>query len=262
MTVMTIANQKGGVGKTTTAINLATAMAAINKRVLLIDLDPQGNASTGLGISASERRGGVYQVITGEQTLSESVVSTSVPNLYVLPSTQDLSASEVELPHVDEGLYVLKKILNGHDFDFVIFDCPPSLGFLTINALIASQYILIPLQAEFFALEGMTQLLRTFRRIHNNYNPDLEILGIILTMYDSRNALAQHVEEEVRSYFPEHLFDSKIPRSTRVSEAPSHGLPVMVYDVKSHGSMAYIRLAKEILHKIRGMSHGHHSQVA
>ncbi|MDC0344917.1 ParA family protein [Alphaproteobacteria bacterium] len=251
MTIITIANQKGGVGKTTTAINIATAMAAVHKKVLLVDLDPQGNASTGLGVLPDQRRQGVYQLLSDQSSLEDLVVPTSVPHLSLLPATQDLSASEVELPHVENGLYILKEKLAQHTYDFIVFDCPPSLGFLTLNALIASTNILIPLQSEFFALEGLTQLLKTFRRVKSNYNPDLEVLGIFLTMYDGRNSLARQIEEEVESYFPEQVFKTKIPRSTRVSEAPSHGLPVMIYDIKSAGALAYIQLAKEILGRIQ-----------
>ena len=256
MTIITIANQKGGVGKTTTAINLATAIAAIRKRVLLIDMDPQGNASTGLGILPNMRKRGSYQFISGQAALDEVTIETSVPNLFLLPATQDLAAAEVELPHVDRGLFILRDRLKDHPYDFIIFDCPPSLGFLTLNSLIASSSILIPLQAEFFALEGLAQLMKTFRRVKSNYNQSLDILGIFLTMYDKRNSLAQQIESEVTSYFPEQLFAAKIPRSTRVSEAPSHGLPVMVYDVKSAGSLAYIQLAKEILGRLaKGNNH-------
>ena len=262
MSIITIANQKGGVGKTTTSINLATAIAAVGKKVLLVDTDPQGNASTGLGILHNQRAKGLYEVISGQTTLEEAIVETLVPRLFLLPATQDLSASEVELPHVDRGTYILYDLFQHHAYDMVIFDCPPSLGFLTINALVASDYILIPLQAEFFALEGLTQLLKTFERIKTNYNARLNILGLFLTMYDSRNSLAQQIEREVQIYFHDTLFRTKIPRSTKISEAPSHGLPVMIYDIQAPGSIAYIQLAKEILKRIKTRKNDNNEKAA
>lgn len=249
--IFSIVNQKGGVGKTTTAINIATAISSINKKVLLIDLDPQGNASTGLGIDNNDRVRNIYDVIIGQSKASEVIIKTKIPNLKIIASTVDLSACEVELVSIENREYMLKNSLSEivFDFDVIIIDCPPSLGLLTINALCASDSILIPMQCEFFSLEGLSHLLNTVGLVKDNLNQELQVSGIILTMHDRRNKLTEQVENDVRSFLGDKVYENYIPRNVRLSEAPSYGLPGVIYDSKSSGSVAYIKLAREILNK-------------
>jgi chromosome partitioning protein len=249
--IFSIVNQKGGVGKTTTAINIATAMAAIGKKILLIDLDPQGNASTGLGIDNEDRHNTIYEVIIGQIKPQEAILKTKIPNLKIITSTVDLSASEVELVNVENREFLLKNSLKEilAEFEVIIIDCPPSLGLLTLNALCASDSILIPMQCEFFSLEGLSHLLNTVGLIKDNLNQNLAISGIILTMHDKRNKLTEQVEEDVRNFLGDKVYESHIPRNVRLSEAPSYGLPGVIYDSKCTGSVAYLKLAKEIIKK-------------
>lgn len=249
--ILSIVNQKGGVGKTTTAINLAAALAILNKKVLLIDLDPQGNASTGFGIALSQRQKTIYEILIGECDIEQALIPTKFSDLKIITSTVDLSACEVELVGVEKREYLLRRALKNlvHNFDYILIDCPPSLGILTINALTASDSVLIPMQCEFFSLEGLSHLLTTLDLIKDNLNHHLTITGIILTMHDRRNKLTEQVETDVRGYLKEKVFHHVIPRNVKMSEAPSHGLPGVVYDSKCPGSIAYFGLAKEVLER-------------
>jgi len=247
-----IANQKGGVGKTTTAINLATALAAVGQRVLLIDLDPQGNASTGLGVDHSDRARSTYEILLGECGIADAVRPTAIPLLDIVPTTQDLSAAEVELAALADRSHRLDSALNavGDRWDICLIDCPPSLGLLTLNALVGARHLLVPLQCEFFALEGLSQLFNTVERVRGRLNPDLSIFGIVLTMFDRRNRLSEQVATDVRSVVGSRVFETVIPRNVRLSEAPSHGLPALVYDHRCPGSEAYIALAREVIGRL------------
>jgi chromosome partitioning protein len=247
--ILAISNQKGGVGKTTTAVNLSTALAAVDKRILIVDLDPQGNASTSLGIPAKDRATNSYHVLMGDAGLDDAAVATSVPNLYVVPSGVDLAGAELELVEVEHRQDRLRTAVAGagQAYDYVLIDCPPSLGLLTLNALVAADAVLVPLQVEFLALEGVSQLVRTIERVRESFNPDLEIQGIVLTMVDKRNNLSDMVESDVRGFFGDKVYSTVIPRNVRVSEAPSHGKPVLLYDFQSKGAQAYLNLAGEVL---------------
>lgn len=246
--ILSVANQKGGVGKTTTSVNLATALSAIGQKVLLIDLDPQGNAGTGLGIQRAGLRTSVYDVLFGDATVEEAVKPTKVPRLHVLPSSIHLSGAEIELVTTENREFRLKQALAETDqFDYVIIDCPPSLSLLTLNALVASHAVVVPLQCEFYALEGLSQLTKTIDRVKKAFNPTLDIHGIVLTMFDKRNKLSAMVSDDVRDHFQDKVYKTVIPRNVRLSEAPSYGLPAIVYDMGCPGARAYIALAKEII---------------
>jgi chromosome partitioning protein len=259
--VLALANQKGGVGKTTTAINLGTALAATGEKVLIVDLDPQGNASTGLGIDRRSRNRSTYDVLMRETPIRDAILETAVPRLSIVPSTMDLSGFELEIAHERDRAYRLRDALKGlnatpnggTEYGYVLVDCPPSLNLVTVNAMAAANSILVPLQCEFFALEGLSQLLKTVEQVRTSLNPGLTIHGIVLTMYDARNNLAGQVVADVRSFMGEKVYDTMIPRNVRISEAPSYGKPVLLYDLKCVGSQAYVRLASEIIQRERSL---------
>ncbi len=259
--VLVLANQKGGVGKTTTAINLGTALAAVGERVLLVDLDPQGNASTGLGVERKDRTVSTYGVLTGDHSMAEACRATSVPNLWVAPSTMDLLGLDLEIASHKDRAFKLRDALRrlsatpeGRRYSYVLVDCPPSLNLLTVNAMAAASSVLVPLQCEFFALEGLSQLLATVEQVRANLNPTLSIHGILLTMFDPRNNLATQVVADVRGIMGDKVYETVIPRNVRVSEAPSHGKPVLLYDLKCAGSQAYLRLASEVIQRERRLA--------
>jgi chromosome partitioning protein len=260
--VLSIANQKGGVGKTTTAINLGTALAAIGEKVLIVDLDPQGNASTGLGIDRRNRRCSTYDVLIGEAPMRDAILATAVPRLSIAASTLDLSGLELEIGSARDRAFRLRNALaqvntgSDNDYTYVLVDCPPSLNLLTVNAMAAANAILVPLQCEFFALEGLSQLIKTVEQVKETLNPDLTIHGIVLTMHDARNNLSNQVVADVREFMGRKVYDTVIPRNVRVSEAPSYGKPVLVYDLKCVGSEAYLRLATEVIQREKELRAG------
>lgn len=249
--VMSVVNQKGGVGKTTTAVNLATAMAAVGKRVLIVDADPQGNASTGFGVPRFERGTGCYELMFDGMSVEDVAVQTLIPNLSLITSSADLAGAEIQLVNVENREFRMRDALerSAKDYDYVLIDCPPSLNLITLNSLVASHGLLVPLQVEFYALEGMSSLLQTVDAVRARFNASLEIQGVILTMFDKRNSLSEAVASDVRAFFGNQVFETVIPRNVRVSEAPSHGKPVLLYDLKCSGSRAYMHLASELLRR-------------
>jgi chromosome partitioning protein len=251
--IISVANQKGGVGKTTTAINLAACLALSGKKVLLVDIDPQGNASSGLGVNLGENQKGIYELLGDEASLDQVIYPTDIETLKVVPANVDLAGAEIELVNREHREKVLYNALNGvnEEYEFVVIDCPPSLGLLTLNALAVSQSILIPMQCEYYALQGLSHLLKTLKRVRKSINPSLKVEGILLTMYDSRTLLAGQVESQVKKYFGEFLMKTVIPRNIRLSEAPSHGKPIILYASRSKGSDSYVELAQEVIQRTK-----------
>ena len=249
--VISIANQKGGVGKTTTAVNLSASLAVAKRTCLLIDCDPQGNATTGLGIDRSSLSKGIYELMLGPATEEDVVSETSLARLHLIGATSDLIGAEVEMVSLENKEFRLRERLAGmkDKYDYIFIDCPPSLGFLTVNALAAADWVLVPLQCEYFALEGLAQLLKTLRAVKRSLNPTLRLAGILLTMYDIRNNISRQVAEEIREHFKENVFETVVPRNVRLSEAPSHGKPIILYDMKCKGAQSYVDLAKELIGK-------------
>ncbi|MBQ9089442.1 MAG: ParA family protein [Alphaproteobacteria bacterium] len=256
--IFSVSNQKGGVGKTTTTVNLATALAALEKKVLIIDLDPQGNATVSVG--AKRRIGSLnsYSVLTGVDTLVDSVLETEIPYLYVLPASKELLGVDIELASAEQPQFYLKNALNEINmFDYIFIDCPPAVGLLTMNALVASDYVIIPVQCEYLALEGVADLMKTVQKVKKNFNPNLQLHGIVLTMFDGRSNLSKSIVSDVKEFFKDQVYDTLIPRNVRIPEAPSHGKPVMIYDIRSVGAKSYIRLAAEVLNREKElMAHG------
>jgi chromosome partitioning protein len=252
--IIAVANQKGGVGKTTTAINLATALAACGKRVLIVDLDPQGNASTGLGVERGDRRTGSYEMLIDGVSIAEATKPTNVPNMWIVPTTPDLAGAEIELIDLERREFRLRDALANAklSYDFILIDCPPSLTLLTLNAMVAADCVLVPLQCEFYALEGLSQLIKTIERVKQKLNPVLEIQGVVLTMFDKRSSLNEQVASDVRQHFGDKVYDTAIPRNVRIAEAPSYGMPALLYDIRCAGSQAYILLASEVLKREQG----------
>ena len=252
--IISVANQKGGVGKTTTAINLAACLALSGQKVLIIDIDPQGNASSGLGVNLRESQKGIYELLAGNASLDQVIYPTEIDTLKIIPSNVDLAGAEIELVGRDHREKILSMALNGvnAEYEFIVIDCPPSLGLLTLNALTVSQSVLIPMQCEYYALQGLNQLLKTLKRVQKSINPDLKVEGILLTMYDNRTLLTSQVENHVKKYFSEFLMKTIIPRNIRLSEAPSHGKPIILYANRSKGSDSYVELAQEVIQKTKG----------
>ena len=252
--IISVANQKGGVGKTTTAINLAACLALSGQKVLIIDIDPQGNASSGLGVNLRESQKGIYELLAGNASLDQVIYPTEIDTLKIIPSSVDLAGAEIELVGRDHREKILSMALNGvnAEYEFIVIDCPPSLGLLTLNALTVSQSVLIPMQCEYYALQGLNQLLKTLKRIQKSINPDLKVEGILLTMYDARTLLNGQVENHVKKYFSEFLMKTIIPRNIRLSEAPSHGKPIVLYANRSKGSDSYVELAQEVIQRTKG----------
>ena len=255
--IFSLSNQKGGVGKTTTTVNLATALAALRKKVLIIDLDPQGNATVSLGCQRRQGGQSSYTVLTGRYKASESVIQTNIPFLYILTASQELLGVDMELAEVSQPQFFLKKAISElTDFDYIFIDCPPAVGMLTMNALVASTSVIIPVQCEYLALEGVADLIKTIEKVKRHFNPTLKIDGIVMTMYDGRSRLSKSVVNDVKSYFKELVYETIIPRNVRIPEAPSHGKPVMLYDFRSVGAQSYIKLAAEILKREKGENNG------
>lgn len=255
--IFSVSNQKGGVGKTTTVVNVATALAALRKKVLVIDLDPQGNATVSLGVQRRQGGQNSYTVLTGRYRAADSIVQTEIPFLSLLPASQELLGVDIELANEEQPQFFLKKALAElKDFDYIFIDCPPAVGLLTMNALVASTHVIIPVQCEYLALEGVADLMKTIEKVKRNFNPSLKIEGIVMTMFDGRSRLSKSVDGDVRDFFKELVFETVIPRNVRIPEAPSHGRPVMLYDFRSTGAQSYIRLAGEILKREKGENNG------